>query len=242
MGNSFYNDNLNDTEWLGQVVDNNDPDFGGKIRVKVFGKFDNLADDEIPWALPCNITTGGSKTGGGDYDVPKKGSLVYVIFENGDLYHPKWKYQQKISEELKKEIKEDYQNAHSLIYDTEIEGTLKLYFVSKKGLMIEYNDSVFNIRPDKTIFIKSGTDGKIIHVTKDGISLGKEDKSKEPVTMADTAADLLNEFISDLGKIGTISTSSGVTSTISTSPNWNILVNKWKTKWDNFKSKITTTE
>ncbi len=108
--------------------------------------------------------------------------------------------------------------------------------------MIEYNGSLINLKPDKTIILRSGSDGKLVHIQKDNISLGKENKSKEPIVLADTAMDLLNEFITDIGNIGTITTAAGPTATINSSPQWAALVGKWKGKWQKFKSKVTTSE
>ena len=38
------------THYLGVVVDNKDPEFKGRAKVKVFGIFDDLNNEEIPWA------------------------------------------------------------------------------------------------------------------------------------------------------------------------------------------------
>ena len=64
-------DNLNGTNWIGLVVDNEDPLQEGRVKVKVFGKFDELEDEAIPWATPRNNLTGGSATGSGFHSVPK---------------------------------------------------------------------------------------------------------------------------------------------------------------------------
>ena len=37
MENNLYKDILSNTGWLGEVVSNDDPDFDGKIKVRVFG-------------------------------------------------------------------------------------------------------------------------------------------------------------------------------------------------------------
>ena len=47
-------DDIKGTHWIGEVVDNADPSNLGRCRVKVFGKFDDLPDDSIPWATPMN--------------------------------------------------------------------------------------------------------------------------------------------------------------------------------------------
>ena len=60
MNNSeLFRDNLRDAHWLGEVVDIEDPLLQGRARVKVYGKFDKLPNDAIPWATPQNRETPG---------------------------------------------------------------------------------------------------------------------------------------------------------------------------------------
>jgi len=57
----LFEDNLKDTVWIGEVVDIDDPLKDGRVKVKVFGKFDKLENDVIPWARPWNMFTAGSE-------------------------------------------------------------------------------------------------------------------------------------------------------------------------------------
>ena len=52
----LFKDNLRDTHWLGEVVDITDPEMLGRCRIRVFGKFDLLAVEDIPWAIPSNTS------------------------------------------------------------------------------------------------------------------------------------------------------------------------------------------
>ena len=145
---SYYQDDLDNTSWLGEVVDIEDPDLIGRVKVKVYGKFDNLPADMIPWAYPsCNSTAGGS-SGGGHHSVPKLNSIVGIRFNNGNIYHPEYYYLQRISDELKEEIKEDYEAAQSLLFDTE--EILKLFYVRKRGIMLRLKEAVINILQENT--------------------------------------------------------------------------------------------
>ena len=130
---NLFSDDLKNANWIGKVIDNSDPDFEGKIKVKVFGKFDDMADEDIPWARPLNMITGGSASGAGFHSVPKVDSVVGVRFDNGDIHEPEYYYIQHPSEELKAEIHGSYANAHSLIYDTITEGAVKIFFTEEKG-------------------------------------------------------------------------------------------------------------
>lgn len=163
-----YEDDLLATSWLGEVMDVADPQKMGRIKVKVFGKLDDIPVDDMPWAYPGNNHTGGSDTGGGFYSVPKVGSLVSIKFDCGNLGHPEYFFLQNISNQLRDEIKGSYTNAHSLIYDTITEGFVKVYFTEQKGLMLDYKNSQINIRPDKSIIIQNASRNGIVEMIDDG--------------------------------------------------------------------------
>ena len=161
-------DNLNGTYWLGEVVDVNDPNKEGRIKVKVFGKFDELDTEDIPWAYPTNSYTGGASDGGGFFSVPKVGSIVSIVFDNGNIYHPEYKFNQTISKALKDEISESYANAHSLIFDTTTEGGIKVFFTESKGLIFDFKSSKINIKPDNSVIIETASGNSLIEITNDG--------------------------------------------------------------------------
>lgn len=165
---NVYKDNLYETSWLGEVVDIDDPNKNGRIKVRVYGKFDLISTPDIPWAHPANNSTGGSSSGGSFFSVPKLGSIVSVKFDNGNLYHPEYFFHQKISEEVKAEIEGSYTNAHVIIYDTITEGFLKIFFTEEKGMMIDYKESQINIKPDKSIVIKNASGDGEIEMLDDG--------------------------------------------------------------------------
>jgi hypothetical protein len=163
----LINDNLRTSHWLGEVVDADDPKMDGRLKVKVFGKFDLLEDEFIPWARAQNRITGGSATGSGFHSSAKKGSIVGVKFDNGNVYEPEWYMIQHISDELKEEISNSYTNAHSLIYDTETEGSVKVFFTEEKGLMLDYKETQVNIKPDNSILIQN-PNGDSVEITNAG--------------------------------------------------------------------------
>lgn len=155
----YYKDDLKDSNWLGEVVDTEDPKELGRVKVKVFGKFDDLENEFIPWARPSNGYSAGSESGTGFFSIPKVGSIVNVNFDNGNLYAPEYTFIQKISDELKAEIEGDnYQTAQSLIYDTDIEGGLKIFYTEERGLMIKLGETMLNFSRDKKITITNKSD------------------------------------------------------------------------------------
>ena len=158
----MINDRLGQENWLGEVMDVSDPLEEGRVRVKVFGKFDKIPPSSLPWASPSGfMNSGGSGSGSGSFSLPKVGSIVNVQFENNNLYAPIYTYIQHISDELKSEIAGgNYSTAQSLIYDTEIAGGLKVFYTVDKGLVLQFADTLLRMATDKTITLTNkGVDG-----------------------------------------------------------------------------------
>ena len=196
-------DDLKTSNYLGTVVDINDPRKEGRIKVRVFGKFDELEVEDIPWCEPSFIHTGGSETGGGNFSLPKIGSLIQVSFDNGNIYQPMWTYQTKMSEELKEALQsdDDYQNAHSLIYDSQAEpGPLKIWYTPTGGVKIELGTSQFNIKKDLTVEIIAD-EGKILHIQKDKIAIGQSEQADEPGVLGNKNEEVLNKILDKIDKI-----------------------------------------
>ena len=229
----YFQDNYS-SMFIGEVINNSDPDNIGKIKVRVIGMFDDLEEGDIPWAYPATGFTAGSASGSGFYSVPKVGSTVAISFDQGNIYHPEYYFIQKISDELKDKVSESPTGFHSILYDTD--ENVKAYYSQSEGMYISYKDSKFNIRPDNTVYIEHAG-GRVVHVQNDMISLGKENVSDEPAVLGQTLYDTMMQFITDLGNISAITTPSGPSGTISTSPVWIGFVNKWKAEWKKILSK-----
>lgn len=197
MLKNSYKDDLDGTVWLGEVVDVADPLKIGRIKVKVFGKFDQIPTADIPWAYPGNNITGGSSSGGSFFSVPKLKSIVSVKFDHGNLYHPEYFFVQKISDEAKAEIENSYENAHIIIYDTVTEGKLKIFFTQEKGLMLDYKENQINIKPDNNIVIKTKENVVIEHAKT--IELGKG--ASEKLVLGDAFLKLFNQH-THIGNLG----------------------------------------
>lgn len=131
----IYNDNIRDTHWLGEVMDNEDPLLNGRCRIKVFGKFDNISTENLPWATPQNRMIPGS------HAVPRVGDIVSIRFDNGDIYHPEYHFQVNQNDDLKSDILESSGEPHnviSLVYDAE--RNLRAYWSPENGLVITTGD------------------------------------------------------------------------------------------------------
>jgi hypothetical protein len=188
-----YQDDLLATTWLGEVVDVEDPQKVGRIKVKVYGKFDDLKTEDIPWAYPGNNHIGSSPSGGGFFSVPKKGSIVSVKFDMGNIYHPEYFFLQKISDDVKTEVGADYptndntKTTHVILYDTaDAKNLVKVYYTTTKGLMLDFLETQINIKPDKSIDIHTASknskiliedDGKLTVYHKGAIKIDCDDKA-----------------------------------------------------------------
>jgi hypothetical protein len=145
-------DNIRDTHWLGTVVDNKDPDNFGKCKVKVFGKFDLLDDESIPWATPMNRNNVGS------HYLPHIGDVVSVRFDNGNIYHPEYWFQINQNKELKDEVLDssgEPDNVVSLVYDAK--RNIRIYQSDVDGLVIAHGKDGKDSEP----LIRLSDDGKI---------------------------------------------------------------------------------
>lgn len=72
-------------EYVGQIMDNNDPDKKGRCRVNVFGIFDSIDKDLLPWAVPDFSFVGSSV---GSFIVPPNGCMVRIRFDKGNVNYP----------------------------------------------------------------------------------------------------------------------------------------------------------
>lgn len=191
-------DNIRETHWIGEVVDNADPKFLGRCRVKVYGKFDKLPNDAIPWATPMNRDFVGS------HNVPNVGTVVAVRFDNGNIYHPEYWFQINQSKALKTDVLEGSSAAHdvvSLIYD-EVRN-IRIYHSPEDGLVITRGTGAKErplIQIDEKGYIKISSAEKIFldsgNVFLSNTGEGSEDE-KEPAVRGVSLEKWLNKLLDD---------------------------------------------
>lgn len=159
---------------LGEIVSlegtEKDP---GRVKIRVFGVFDSkdlgsIPDEDLPYAYPIGGFDFGDKTGGGHYSAPKVGTIVRVMFKD-DIYHPRYFAVEWLSEELRQEIKNSPENFHSLLFDTDEK--MRVYYSKQKGMMIDYNESSVNIKPDGSIVINHKGGSSTIELRGDDIDI-----------------------------------------------------------------------
>ena len=127
--------------YLGEIVDIDDPLKDGRAKIKVFGLFDELETEDIPWASQVNgISFGGS--GNGRLSVPRVGSVVACEFDGQNYYRMVYYGEWESSPEMLAEISDSYEGAHSFVYDVGAEpGPLKIFYTKKKGLNLALGDA-----------------------------------------------------------------------------------------------------
>lgn len=72
-------------KWTGIVLNNADPDKIGRVQIKIYGYYDNLALNNIPWAVPDIQSWTSTK---GNFVVPELNTILRGYFDNGDEMKP----------------------------------------------------------------------------------------------------------------------------------------------------------
>lgn len=161
-------DSENVGDYLGVIVDNNDPEQEGRCKINVYGKFDDLKPEDLPWCFPVNgnIHAGGETKGSGQFFYPKVGTLVRVKFNNGDIYSPEYYTIENLNKSMKEEYSDSYVNAQILVFDEDED--LKILYTQSKGLLLHHKGSIINVDKNTDITIKHSSSNSIVQM-KDGI-------------------------------------------------------------------------
>ena len=75
----------NHDRWTGKVVNNDDSLKLGRVRIQIFGYYDEVPEEALPWSIPEGTYLGASSS---NLVVPPVDSIVRGYFENGDLMKP----------------------------------------------------------------------------------------------------------------------------------------------------------
>jgi hypothetical protein len=143
----------------------------------VHGVYDGLKREHLPWASPATKSTffGKVEKGGGgaaSISIPKKGALVAVQFNHGDIYSPEYLQIQELAKDLQDQLTKtgqkdtdgssDYLGAHYFIWDGDEQ--LKMWFTTKQGLTFENKQSRINIAQNSKITIEHKETQSIIEL------------------------------------------------------------------------------
>jgi hypothetical protein len=130
--------------YLGKIVDNRDPLYQGRAKINVFGVFDDLPVEDLPWADQISGISFGSGFGGGSLSVPRIGTVVAVTFESENYYKMEYEFIKEVSPDLVEELKQEnsYEGSQVLVYDGEaLPGVLKMMYTKSKGLMLSLGNA-----------------------------------------------------------------------------------------------------
>ena len=155
-------------DFVGRVIYNEDPTFSGRCKVKVFGLFDDLPDENVPWFVPANSNIFGTE-GGGSLSVPKVGDIVRVRFSNSDYYSGEYTGLQCIDPNLVNEIKDDYQDSQVILYDAANEVTI--IYQRMTGLKLYHRGATIVIDPTGNIQLKHQNNANVIEINDNDINI-----------------------------------------------------------------------
>lgn len=125
--------------YVGVVEDNSDPKRLGRVRVRVLDVFDNLKVEDIPWA------TSWKDLNGNVVNIPEKGKVLLVVFDQGDEYKPEFisadHYNVNLEKKLTSLADADYISMKSLLFDHKTQ----VYVNDKEGLKLDHKYNNVNI-------------------------------------------------------------------------------------------------
>lgn len=164
-------------DYIGRVVYIDDVTHTGRCKIRVFGLFDTLDDENLPW-FTQGTTTKFSSDGGGSIDIPKVGSIVKVKFSNNDFYSGEYYSLPMIDPRLVKEIEDDYEDTHVLLYDGDQE--LIIIYQKMTGLKIFHKDASIILTPTGSIQLKHANDRSVIEINDNNIYITTVDGGDGP--------------------------------------------------------------
>lgn len=145
-----------------------DPKKLGRVRARVIDIFEEIPTEAIPWAHPFKDLNGN------EFNVPDKGKIVTIIFDQGNIEYPEYIYAEHYNINLEKKLKDlsddDYKSFKSVFLDH----STQIYRSDSEGLKIDHEYT--NINLDKN--------GNILANLRDNnsvITLGSSDASEEAV-------------------------------------------------------------
>lgn len=177
-------DNLRESHWLGEVVDNQDPLKNGRCKVRVFGKFDSLPNEAIPWA------TSMTRDNVGSHHIPRVGDIVAVRFDNGNMYHPEYWFQVNQNKELKEELLAGASEPHnvvSIVYDAA--RNVRIYWSKEDGFVITTGKD-----KESQPMVRMIDDKIYLNSNNIFIATSKDDES-EPAVRGETLRSILDNFM-----------------------------------------------
>lgn len=141
--------------YVGVVENNDDPKKIGRCQIRVMDVFENFKVEDLPWASPWKDLNGNQ------FNIPDKGKVVTVVFENGNTNNPEYissdHYNTNLETKLQQLSKEDYLSMKSLLYDHKTQ----IYVNDKEGLKLDHKFNNVNIKEQSIDFNLKDNFGKV---------------------------------------------------------------------------------
>jgi len=126
--------------YIGVVEDNVDPKKQGRLKIRVLDVYDDLKVEDIPFASPWKDLNGN------EFNVPEKGKVLLVVFDQGDEYKPEFISAEHYNINLERKLNSldgaNYTSMKSLIFDHKTQ----IYVNDQEGLKIDYKYNNVNIQ------------------------------------------------------------------------------------------------
>ena len=178
---------------IGEVVNVEDDTYQCRIKCQIDGVTRSLdtgkqiEDDDLPWCYASPVMMNM-------FDAPIVGDYVELDMSKG-IYDMRWNHLDSRSDVARALLGDENEKVKVLVYDqtkrydesADSKSTFGIFWSPKKGWTFLYNNSTIEIRQDQSIILNTDAaeSGKI-HILKDGtISIGSENKSKEPAVMGE---------------------------------------------------------
>ena len=186
-------------EVMGKVVVNKDPELQRRLKIEVPGFNDKEEPDNLEWVEMQTASLANTM------DVPNVGDIVYLCATHGEL---RWRHIDFIEQECIRMLvgDDDYLKSLVVAYKNlekfKGQGQLFIGWTETDGLRLIKDLSRIELRKDNSVHLWNGS--KSIHINGDTISLGSENRSKEPAVMGDQneiALSKLNDMVKAFASI-----------------------------------------
>lgn len=160
--------------YIGVVINNEDPLRLGRVKIRIMDLYDDIQDENLPWALPLISINGDA------FSIPDIKKVLNVIMIDNNIYNPYYTYCEHYNDDLTNQLKNtnDYQIMKAIIYDH-----LTKVYRTNNSLTLSHNNSNLSINNNSSIELNLMNNNK-------KITLGSND-AKENFILGD-------EFINDL--------------------------------------------
>lgn len=177
---------LNGNNFIGTVINVNDPDKRQRVKIRIPQLHRNVSDADLPWSRP-SASSGGANAGSGvgSVRVPPKGAKLYINMEGNDPHNVHYGGSPTVDNAHKTNeiLNEDYPHTYGEVDhagNKTVTNTQKntKTFVHKSGTTVHISaDGSVNISTPKDVNVSAkgsmnvAADGKINIHSKDELSL-----------------------------------------------------------------------